>query len=144
MRSLSLARIAAQAELLRLRHLLRRQAVRVVLGAAAALFLLATLAGLHVAGALALAEHVTTIQAVLIVAAVDAVLAIALGLLAARDAPSAVEREALQVRRAATDQLVETVVLTALLRRLVQVRSFREFLSLVATAVAAWVAGSRR
>ena len=144
MRSLRLARIAARAELLRLRHFLRRHAIRAMLGAAAFLFLLAALAGLHVAAVLALADRVTLIGAVLIVAGVDGLLAIVLAVFAARDAPGAVELEALQVRRAAVDEAVETAVLTALLGRLLRVRSLRGLVDIVAALLAGWAAGTRR
>ena len=78
MRSVTFARIAAQAELLRLRHLVRRQAMRVVFAVVAATFLLAALIGLHVACALLLAEYLSPVQASLIVAGVDLVVAIVL------------------------------------------------------------------
>ena len=56
MRSVKLARVAAQAEVLRLRRFARRQSVRAVMGVVAVVFLLGVLIALHVAGGMALAE----------------------------------------------------------------------------------------
>jgi uncharacterized membrane protein (DUF485 family) len=142
-RGLRLARIAAQAELLRLRALLRRQATRVAFAVVAGFFLLAALVGAHVAGAMALAEHVTPIQAALIVAGIDLLIAIILAAIAARDTPGAVEREALALRREAVDQAIETAMVASLLRRLLRARSWRDLTDVAATALAAWVVGNR-
>jgi hypothetical protein len=143
-RSLRLARIAAQAELLRLRLLLRRQANRAMLAVAAVFCAVAALATLHVAAAMALAEYVTRLHAVLIVAAFDAALALLLAALAARDTPGEIEREALRLRRAAVEQAIDTVAVTSLLNRALRVRSWHEFFAVIAAALAAWVLGSRR
>jgi hypothetical protein len=143
-RSLRLARIAAKAELLRLRHMLRRQAIRAALAGAAVVFLLASVAGAHVAGVLALAERVTLVDAVLIVAGIDVVIAIVFAALAARDVPGSVERAALRLRRTAVEQAVDTAVLSSLLARLERARSAREVFAIVAAAVVAWLLGARR
>lgn len=144
MRSLRLARLAAKAELLRLRQLLRRQAIRGLFALAAAVFLFAALACLHVAAALALAARMTPVQAVLILAAVDAVIAIVLLAVAARDRPGAVEREALAVRKAAVEQTVEAALVAAFVARLRRIRSLRDMFDVVAAAFAGWVFGARR
>jgi arginine exporter protein ArgO len=143
-RSLSLARIAAQAEKLHLRHMLRRQATRAAFAAVAVVFLLAALALVHVAGVAALADRVTPIQALLIVAGIDVVLAVVLGLLAARDVPGRVEREALQVRVQAIEEAVETVVVVSLLRRLLGARSIREMVEVATATGVTWYMGKRR
>ena len=144
MRGFRLARIAAEAERLRLRLLLRRQIVRAVLGAGAVVFLLAALVALHVAAALALAEHLAPLNAALIVAAADVVVAIVLGLFATRNVPGRAEREALRVRRIAVDQAIETVALTAIIGRLTRVRSFRDFVNVGIALLVAMFAGARR
>jgi hypothetical protein len=100
--------------------------------------------GVHVAGALALAERVSPVQAVLIVAGVDVAIAIVFAVLAARNVPSDVEREALRLRQTAMDQVVETVVLATLVARLRYVRSLRDFCDVVAAALVAWLVGVRR
>jgi hypothetical protein len=143
-RSLSLARIAAQAEKLHLRHMLRRHATRAALAAVAVVFVLAALVGVHAAGVLALTEHVSTIQALLIVAAIDVVVAVILAVLAARDVPGRIEREALQVRVQAVEQAVETVVVVSLLRRLLGARSIRELVEVATATGVTWYMGKRR
>lgn len=144
MRGLRLARIAAQAELLRLRYFFRRQAIRVLLGAVACVFLLAALVGAHVAGAMVLAEHLTPIQAALAVTGIDAVIGILFAVMALRSSPGAVEREALHVRRTVVDQAAEMVLVNTLLGRLRGVRSLREFYEVVVAAAIAWLVGLRR
>jgi hypothetical protein len=143
-RSYRLARVAAQAEILRVRHLLRRQVIRAALAAGAVVFVLAALVGLHVAAVMALEERVTPIEAVAIVAAADAVIAIVLAILAARDVPGLAEQEALRVRRLAVEEAVETAVVIALLRRLLRVRSFADFRDVVVATLAAWMVGGKR
>ncbi len=107
MRSVTLARVAAQAELLRLRRLARRQAMRAAFASVAVVFLVAALVGGHVAAAMALTTYVQPIYAVLILAAVDLVIAVILLLVAARNTPDQIEREALQVRLAAQEPGIE-------------------------------------
>jgi arginine exporter protein ArgO len=143
MRTLELPRIAARAEGFRLRALLRRQAIRALLGFIAAMFLLVALAAANVAGAMALAERMPPIEAVLIMAGIDVLVAIVLAALAARDVPSDVEREALAVRRAAVNQAIETVVVASLIRRLFRARSMREVSDVASTVVASWMVGKR-
>jgi hypothetical protein len=92
----------------------------------------------------ALADRVTPIQAVLIVAGIDVVLAVVLGLLAARDVPGRVEREALQVRVQAIEEAVETVVVVSLLRRLLGARSIREMVEVATATGVTWYMGKRR
>jgi len=143
MRSLELPQIAARAEYLRLRALARRQAIRAALAAIAAMFLFAALAAANVAGALALAERLTPIQSVLIVVAIDLVVAAILGSLAARDTPSIAEREALAVRRAAVTQAIETVMVVSLVRRLFRARSMHEVGDVAGAVVGSWLLGRR-
>jgi uncharacterized membrane protein len=136
--------IAAQAEKLHLRHMLRRQAMRAALAIVAVVFVLAALIGVHAAGVLALTEHVSTIQALLIVAGIDIVIAIVLAAFAARDVPGRVEREALQVRVTAVEEAVEMVVVVSLLRRLLGARSIRELVEVVTATGVTWYMGRRR
>ena len=144
MRSLRLARVAAQAELLRLRLLVRRQGVRAVLGAAALVFLLACLADLHVAGYVALRRSFDALDAVLIVAATDLAIGILFGLLALRDSPGAAEREALQVRRTAQQELAEAVALTALAGPVLRAAGTRNVYGLVLAMLAVQYFRGRR
>jgi hypothetical protein len=113
-------RAAAEAETLRLRAMARRMASRAALAAVAIIFMLAALALVHVAAVLALAGHMDLLQAVLIVLALDLVVAVVLGLLAARSAPSAAEREALALRREAWRNLRQDFMLASLMSILVR------------------------
>jgi hypothetical protein len=112
MRSLRLGRIAAEAELLRLRLYASRQAMRAALGAVAALFLLFALFGGHVGGVIALSRVMQPLWAVLAVAGGDLLLALILAAIAMRNQPSVGEREARLVRMAAQEEL-RTEVLVA-------------------------------
>ncbi len=122
MRLLRLGKIAAQAEGLRWRRLVRRQIMRGIYGAVAAVFALGLLAWLHIAAALALTPRVGPVWAALILAGVDLVIAGIFGAIAASDKPDRIEREALLVRDEARSQIAEAAVMTAVvgpvLRRL--------------------------
>lgn len=146
MRSLRLARVAAQAELLRLRRLARRQAVRAVCGAIALVFLLACLTALHVAGYLALLRAgIAPLWAVLIVAGFDLAVGLVLLGLAARDVPDRIEREALQVRQAAQQQLAEAAAMTALVGPLLRSLGAKKIYGLTLAALTArYLGGLRR
>ena len=100
MRALRLARIAAEAEGLRLRSSAQRAVVRAILGLVALAFLF---------GALIL------------------VLAVLFGLIAARSSPGRIEVEALAVRRRALESATSSLAFSALLTQLVPlaVRLFR-------------------
>ncbi len=144
MRSFKLARIAAQAELLRLRRFAGRQVVRAALGAVALVFLMAFLASLHVIGYLALRMVVQPLVAAAIVAAVDLVIAIIFGLLALRNTPGRVEMEALQVREAAQKQMMEAAAATAVLGPLLRSLGVRKLYGLALAALTARYLGGRR
>jgi hypothetical protein len=144
MRSFKLAQLAARAELLRLRLLLRRHVVRVVMGGVAAVFLIGMLTSLHVAGAIELTRYVPAYQAVLIVAAVDLVIGIVFMLLAMRDTPSSGELEAMQVRKAAQAQMMEAAALTTLIGPLLRLVGTRKVYGLALAALTARFLGGAR
>lgn len=98
MRSVELARAAAQAEALRVRLFATRQAMRGAFGAVAAVFGLAILVMLHVILYLLLVPHMHPVIAALIVLVVDLVVAIVFAMLAKRNQPSQIEREARLLR----------------------------------------------
>jgi len=131
MRSFRLARIAAEAELLRLRRIAQRTATRVVLALVAAVFLLGTLACLHIAAWfwLRISAHIAAPYAALILAGADLVLALLLLMFAARSSPSRAELEALEVRKRAIQNIGGTMawmtLALQLLRTLARLRSRR-------------------
>ena len=89
MRSVNLLKIAAEAEWLRLRELMKRQALRGAYGAIAALFGFAVLTLAEVAAWQALRLKLAAIAATLILLGIDLVLAATFGYLATRSTPGA-------------------------------------------------------
>ncbi|CAH2604252.1 conserved protein of unknown function [Rhodovastum atsumiense] len=144
MRTVSLARVAAQAEILRLRRQGRRTAIRAALGAVAGIFLIAALAALHVAAVLALVPRFEPITAVLIVAGGDVVIMVVLGLLALRDRPDRIEREAEEVKHTALVQLQETVAMAALVGPALRMVGGRKLYGITLAALTARYLGARR
>ena len=106
MRSLRLARIAAEAEGLRLRRLVRRMVIRAAMGAVASVFLLFALGAAHAAFYFALRPSLPDWGAALVVVGADVVIGGLFGLIAAKRGPGHVEREAQQVSRQARNELL--------------------------------------
>ena len=115
MRSINLLKIAAEAELLRLRTMMARQVRRGIFGAVAAVFGVAVLALAEVAGWQALRLKIQPIPTTLILLGINLAIAAAFGVLAARSAPGHTEREALRVRRQALETARGSLVFTAAL-----------------------------
>jgi len=105
MRTLRLARIAAEAEGLRLRRKAGRTAVRVVVGLIGLMFLGAALVFAHIAAWYWLRQGAGWGEpgTATALTGADLVIAAFLALLAARSSPGRVELEALQVRRRALE-----------------------------------------
>jgi hypothetical protein len=144
MRTASLAKIAAQAELLRVRRRGRRTMHRAAYGAVAGVFAIATLTAAHVAIVLALTRSFELLYAVLIVGGGDLVIAVVLGLVAARDAPDAIEREAHEVRQKALGQLGETLALTTVVAPAARLLGGRKAYGLALAVLTAHYLGGRR
>ena len=113
MRSVSLIRIAAEAELLRLRAMVARQGRRLAFGMVAFIFVVGVLILAEVAGWQALRIYLASIVATLILLAVNLVIAGIFGLLAARSSPGHAEHEALRVRQQALDAARGSLAFTA-------------------------------
>ena len=109
MRPLRLARIAAEAEGLRLRQRARRTAVQAVFCVVALAFLIGAVAFVHVAAWFWLRPSWEGQYAALMVAGADLLLAVLLGLLATRSSPGRVELEALAVRQRALEGVTTTL-----------------------------------
>jgi hypothetical protein len=118
MRPLRLARVAAEAESLRIQYMLRRAVTRLILGVVATALLLSGIVFVHLAAWSWLRTSLAPHWVGLIFAGTDLAVAAVLFFLAARSRPGVVEREAIAVRRravkAATDQLSTTVLLARL------------------------------
>jgi hypothetical protein len=117
LRSLRLARIAAEAEGLRLQRLARRTAIRIVLGLVALFFLFCAFAVFHVGVWFLLRNDLAweAQTAGLAMAGFDLFVAVVIGLCAAMSSPGRVEREALDVRRRALENATTHVGLSAAL-----------------------------
>jgi hypothetical protein len=109
MRPLRLARIAAEAEGLRLRHQARRTAYRAVLGLAALALLIGTVIFTHIAAWFWLRLSWEGQYVALTLAGADLVVAVILALLATLSSPGRVELEALAVRRRALEGATSTI-----------------------------------
>jgi hypothetical protein len=114
LRPLRLARIAAEAEGLRLRYVAQRQVTRVILGVIALIFLLAALGFFHFALWFWLRRHFESLATSLIVAGADLLIALIFGLFAARSSPGRLEREALEIRRKALENATSALTYSTL------------------------------
>ena len=117
MRGVELAKVAAQAEKLRLQRLARRQALRVVFAIAAGVFGFAALAWAEVTVWFPLRNATAPVWASLILFGIDLVPALILLGLALSSEPSAVEREAVLVRADALARMREDLIVWPLVGR---------------------------
>ena len=117
MRTLRLARIAAEAEGLRLRKQAQRMVVRIVMGSIALGFLGAALACFHLFIWFAFRQWAgwTTPWTALFLVGFDVVLALIFALVALLSRPGRVELEALQVRRRALANATTSFALSSVL-----------------------------
>ena len=115
MRSLRLTQIALQAELLRLRRLGRRTAMRVVMALIALPFMLATFGFLEAALWNWVSRHLLPAYAALIAAGVNILIGGVFLVIAAMLGDSRVEIEALKVRQRALEDARREITVTALL-----------------------------
>src|SRR5579872_7434272 len=115
MRTFRLARIAAEAEGLRLRQRAQRTAVRVAFGMVAMAFLIGAVIFVHIAAWFWIRASWEHQYAALILAGADFVLAMVLAFLASRSAPGRVELEALAVRQRAVESAVGSIAVSSLM-----------------------------
>jgi hypothetical protein len=123
MRPFRLARIAAEAEGLRLRRRFQRTAVGAALGVVALAFVIFTITFAHIAAWYWLRLVWQGQYVALTLGGVDLALALLLGLLATRSSPSRVEQEALVVRQRALDGARASIAFTTLAMQLLRVAS---------------------
>jgi hypothetical protein len=115
MRAADLAKVAAQAEILRIQHMLKRQGIRAAFGVGALVFVLAALVLANVVGWQLTRFYVSAVYASLIMLGVNLAVAAIFGLLAVRSSPSSTEREALELRRRALLEARSSLALGALI-----------------------------
>jgi ribose/xylose/arabinose/galactoside ABC-type transport system permease subunit len=113
MRAPNLVKVAAQAELLRIQSMLKRQGRRAAFGLVALIFLVGALAAANVAGWQVARRYVEPIYATLIMLGVNLAIALIFGLSAARSSPGRDEREALEVRQRALREARSSLALGA-------------------------------
>jgi hypothetical protein len=116
MRPFRLARIAAEAEGVRLRGMMSRIVSRAVYGLIALFFVLGAVVFAHIAAwyEIRIGLDQSYLATAGILGGADLVLAVVLGLLAARSSPSRVEVEALEVRRKAIEGIRSALTLSQL------------------------------
>ena len=115
MRTVELGRTAAQAEILLIQRMIRRQVMRVVWGAVAAVFAIAVLIMLHVLAFMALAALLSPILDAVAVLGFDALVMIIFVVFALRGAPDPIEAEARMIRDQALAEMRESVAISVLL-----------------------------
>jgi hypothetical protein len=117
MRTVRLARVAAQAEILLLRRLLAVAIRHAIFGVVAAVFAIAVLVMLHVVAVMALERFaiLSPIVSVAIVLGVDLVVAALFGAMAAGKITDPVADEARRVRDTSIEQARQSLTLAALL-----------------------------
>lgn len=149
MRTVDLGRTAAQAELVRLKRLVRRQAMRAVWGAVAAVFLVAVLVMVHVVIYTALVPALLSpIWAAVVVLVLDLVGAVIFGFMAKSGAPDPVEAEAKVVRDEALVGMRQSLTVATLLspatRLILRTKGGKSAWGMTLAALAASVMSKRR
>ncbi len=117
MRTVRLARVALQAEILLLRRMLAVAIHHVIFGVVAAVFAIAVLVLLHVLAIEALEQwaHLSPLASTAIVFAVDLVLAGVFGFIATRKVTDTVAEEARRVRDTSIEQARQSLTLAAMI-----------------------------
>jgi hypothetical protein len=115
MRATNLVKVAAQAEVLRVQHMLKRQGVRAAFGLAGFVFFLGALVLANITGWQVVRFYVGPIYASLILLGINLLIAMIFGLLAAKSSPSKNEREALEVRQRALREARNSLALGAII-----------------------------
>jgi hypothetical protein len=123
MRTFRLARIAVEAEGLRLRQRAQRTVIRAAFGMIAMGFLIGAVIFVHLAAWYWIRQTLRDEYAALILGGADFVLAMVLAFLASRSAPSRVELEALAVRQRAVESAVSSIAVSSLIFQAVRVLS---------------------
>jgi hypothetical protein len=146
MRTLTLARLAAESEML----LLKRQATvvgrRVAYGVIAAAFGVGVLVLLHLLGYMALVQfaQVAPFYAALVVLAVDLLFLLIFALMASGKMPDPVSEEARLVRDQSLEQIRETLTVAALVRPAGRLLGRKHIYGVVLAALTARFLGSRK
>jgi hypothetical protein len=114
MRAINLIKLAAESEILRIQHMLKRQGIRAAFGAVAAVFAISVLILIEIIIWQVLKLYLQPLYATLCLLGINLVLAIVFALLAAKSSPGHVEREALVLRQQAVERIQSSLALGAL------------------------------
>ena len=114
MRVTNLAKVAAEAEFLRIRHMLKRQGMRAAFGLAAVVFAVAVLVLINVVIWQALCLYMQPVYASLCLLGINLAVALLFAFLAVRSSPSRIEREALALRQRAIQEIPASLTIGAL------------------------------
>jgi hypothetical protein len=115
MRTTDLTKIAAQAEILRFQRLARRQGLRTAYGVVAGLFALLVLMLLNAIAWQVLDRYFQQIYATIILLGTNFVIMVGFTIPAVRSKPGRDERDALEVRNRAVEELQKSLAITAIL-----------------------------
>jgi len=143
MRTLRLAKAAAQAEALRLREMARRQARCAAIACVALFFFAAFLVAGHVAIGMALVPMVTRLQAVLIVGGGDLLIALLLALIALLSKPGALEREATELGQRMRREIHDAMTVPSMLGSAARLVGVERLLKLVLALIRGRAAGRK-
>ena len=149
MRTVDLGRTAAQAELVRIKRLVRRQAMRAVWGAVAVVFLVAILVMIHVVAYTALVPALLSpLLGAVAILVFDIVVAGIFGLMAKSSAPDHVEAEAKVIRDEALVGMRQSLAVSALLspvtRLILRSRGGKSAWGMMLATLAASIMSNRR
>lgn len=136
MRTVELAKAAAQAEKLRLQRIATRKIMRVAFYAGAGVFGVAALVLLHVVAYHAMVPRLSPLVASIIILVVDLVIAGILGFLGSRDAPDDIEIQARMIRDQAMSEIKTSLALATMLGPVSRVAGKRRTAGLALGALA--------
>ena len=136
MRTFRLARVAAEAEVLRTRRRVRRVGIRAGFATVGAVFAFAALCFAHVAVFMAIRRSLGPVSAALIVFGGDLLIGLVCVLIASTSSPDRIEVEALQVRQRALQQLEEVAATAALMAPLARLLGRPRILGVILALVA--------
>jgi hypothetical protein len=114
MRAVKLAKVAAQAERLRVQALVRRQVRRAVIGVAGTIFAVGALGSAHLVAWLSLLPAVGPLWASVVLLVFDLLVALGLGAVAFYSKPGEIESEAQRLKQQALGQMKLDLAMSAL------------------------------
>jgi len=145
MKTVQLARLAAQSEVLLLKRNAGAIARRVAYGVVAALFAIGMLFGLHILGFMALVQyaHLSSFVSAAIVFGVDLVITAIFAILASGAVKDPIAEEARVLRDRSLEQIRESLTVAAMVRPAARLLGRKQIYGVVLAALTARFLGSR-